>query len=63
MLKGQIRKAIFGNKKTTLAAALATVATTYGVASNPEQAAAFGGIVAAIAALIWGQYVAKDGDK
>jgi hypothetical protein len=63
MIKGQIRKAIFGNKKTTLAASLATLLLSYNVASNPEQATAIGGVVAAIAALAWGQFVSKDGDK
>ncbi len=63
MLKGTIRKAIFGNKKTTLPAAVATLALTYGVATNPEQAAALGTIAVAIGSLIWGLFMSRDGDK
>lgn len=63
MIVGKIRKAIFGNKKTSLPAAIAALALAYGLATNPEQAQAIGGLVAALAALIWGQAMSKDGDK
>ena len=62
MLKGTIRKAIFGNKKTTLPAAVAGLALAYGVANNPEQAAALGGIAVAVGIQIWGLLMSKDGD-
>lgn len=63
MLKGAIRKAIFGNKRTTVPAAVAALALSYGVAENPEQATAMGAMVAALAALVLGQLLSKDGDK
>ena len=63
LFTGKFRKAIFGNKKTTLSAAVAGLALTYGVAESPEQAAALGAFAVAIGALIWGQFVSKDGDK
>ena len=63
MLKGVIRKAIWGNKKTSLPASIAMLALAYGIASNPEQAEAISTTVVAVAALVWGQYMSKDGDK
>lgn len=63
MLKGTIRKAIFGNKKTTLPAAVAALSLAYGVADNPEQAVALGAIATAIGATIWGLFMSRDGDK
>lgn len=58
-----LRKAVFGNRKTTLAAAVAAVLVSFGIVSNPEQAQALGGLVAAVVVLIVGQALSKDGDK
>lgn len=63
LFTGKIRKAIFGNKKTTLPAAVASLALAYGVATNPEQAEAISSTTLVVGSLIWGLLVSKDGDK
>lgn len=57
------RKAVLGNRKTTLAAAIAGLLVSFGVVSNPEQAQALGALLAAVIVLIIGQAMSKDGDK